>query len=59
MLILKKGIKVYDEIITTATTQTSYHRGKVAIAKLLEFQKITIQKQLQNVTTYIKDTETI
>ena len=66
MLILKKGIKVYDEIIATATTQTSYHRAKVAIAKLLEFKRnttaiqfksnqfkeTTIEKQLQSVRTH-------
>ena len=45
MLILKKGIKVYDEIIATATTQTSYHRGKVAIAKLVEFKRNTTEIQ--------------
>ena len=34
-----------------ATTQTSYHRAKVAIAKLSEFKKKTNQKQLQSVRT--------
>ena len=48
MLILKKGIKVYDEIIATATTQTSYHRAKVAIAKLLEFKRNTTAIQKDN-----------